>query len=688
MNNNMNTLDDVVSEVISLRRQGNPVHYSRIIRNNFHLMPKLADRLKQIQGVERAAKKVNCESNVEENLQTTFHDDIEFLRHSLPKYKIINNLYRGGQGAIYKAIQIATHREVVIKVLLDGPLATDRQRRRFSQEIELISKLQHPNIVTLYEAGVIRGREFYVMEYVDGHSIDDFILLNHYKLREIITLFTKVCDAVSAAHQIGIIHRDLKPSNIIVDQDGVPHVLDFGLAKYSSNLDTTEVNHLTLSGQIVGTLPYLSPEVVNSQSSPADVRSDVYSLAVVLFEIITGCYPYPVTGQTIDIIKTIIEHEPLSITKVLRHVDTYAKDKLRDINDDLERIIHKCLEKQPDQRYQSVGEFTKDLKHFLSGDPISIKANHLAYVSKKIILKYRKQFAILCILLMALMSTAVVTTISWRKAELLAKSYQSGLQAGSYNYLASIDRDAGRVNPAIEMLKSSISLSEFMDQQDPLVMRHVYDANHRLAELYLVLNRTEESIPYVQSTLHIAQSMVNQHPENNEWLRLMAFSLILQGKLYTNQGEIEFSITSFQYAINIYRKLSKTETPNTINLRDLSYSLGEISHCLIKLKQYDESYEAIQEAIQLRNSVISLDPSHINDEIEVIRLKCLLGYMYISIKTHSNDILAHDVLLDSKSCLERVRESSGSESRLRDINALQKNIDGNLALMERRLAQP
>lgn len=688
MNNNVNTLDDVVNEVISLRRQGDPVHYSRIIRNNFHLMPKLADRLKQLQGVERAAKMVNCESNVEENLQTTFHDDIEFLRQSLPKYKIINNLYRGGQGAIYKAIQIATHREVVIKVLLDGPLATDRQRRRFSQEIELISKLQHPNIVTLYEAGVIRGREFYVMEYVDGHSIDDFVLLNQYTLREIITIFTKVCDAVSAAHQIGIIHRDLKPSNIIVDQDGVPHVLDFGLAKYSSNLDTTDVNHLTLSGQIVGTLPYLSPEAVNSQSSPADVRSDVYSLAIILFEIITGCYPYPVKGQTIDIIKTIVEHEPLSITKVLRHADIYATNKLQEINDDLERIIHKCLEKQPDQRYQSVGEFTKDLKHFLSGDPISIKSTHLVYVGKKIILKYRKQFAILCILLMALISTAVVTTISWRKAESLAKSYQSGLQAGSFNNLASLDRDAGRVDPAIEMLKSSISLSEFMDQRDPLVMRHVYDANHRLAELYLDLNRTEESIPYVQSALRIAQSMANRFPDQSVWLRLTAFSFVLQGKLYKNQGDIKSSITSSHSAINIYRKLSNIDTDSIVHTRDLSYSLGELSHCLIKLKKYDGSLEAIQEAIQLRNNIIALDPNHINDEIELIRLKSLLGYMYISMKRHSNDILARDVLLDSKSRIERVRESTDGESRLRDIIALQKNIDSNLALVKRRLAQP
>ena len=162
----------------------------------------------------------------------------------------------------------------------------------------------------------------------------------------------------------------------------------------------------------------------------------------------------------------------------------------------------------------------------------------------------------------------------------------------------------------------------------------------------------------------------------------------MQCKLFNKQGDLNSSINSAQYAIDIYRNLSTYEPHSTTYLRDLSYTQGLLSRRLLKLKRYDESLETIQEAIQLRNSIIALDPNHINDEIELIRLQGLLGYYYISMKTHTNDILAHDVFLHAKSRLGQLIESSSSESRLRDIKALQKGIDGNLAIVERRLAQP
>ncbi|MHC4427001.1 MAG: serine/threonine-protein kinase, partial [Planctomycetota bacterium] len=218
---------------------------------------------------------------------------------TIPGYEVIEELHRGGQGVVYKARQLATKRVVALKVLLSGVFATSRQRLRFEREIDLVSALSHPGIVTVYDSGVTPGgRHWFAMEFVDGRPLDDHLRDRRavLSLRDLLGLFETVCSAVAYAHQRGVIHRDLKPGNILVDERGRPRVVDFGLAKPVDPEVAPEAATVTVAGGFLGTLAYASPEQAAGDPNAVDVRSDVYCLGVILYEMLCGEYPYDVSG--------------------------------------------------------------------------------------------------------------------------------------------------------------------------------------------------------------------------------------------------------------------------------------------------------------------------------------------------------------------------------------------------------
>lgn len=219
-------------------------------------------------------------------------------------YVILKELHRGGQGIVFQAVQQSTRRKVAIKVILQGPYASHNARRRFEREIQVIAQLKHPHIVEVFHSGVTKDhRQFCVMDYVRGVPLDRFVRENGLTLESAIELFLKVCDAVQYAHKHGVIHRDLKPSNILVDFEGSPKVLDFGLAK---QLLDTDPSLVSLTGQVIGTLPYMSPEQTKGNPDEIDTRTDVYSLGVIFYEILTGQFPYPVVGQVAEVLHRAI----------------------------------------------------------------------------------------------------------------------------------------------------------------------------------------------------------------------------------------------------------------------------------------------------------------------------------------------------------------------------------------------
>ena len=282
-------------------------------------------------------------------------------------YTIIRLLGRGGMGTVYEAEQAQPRRRVALKVVRSD-LVSHTTFGRFRREADVLGQLRHPGIAQIYEFGVgevsfngVRSHRqpFFAMELVEGRALDDYAAASQLPIAARLDLFARVCDAVQHAHQKGVIHRDLKPANLFVTTDGQPKVLDFGVARVT-DCDIQMTTMHTRSAQLVGTLPYMSPEQVGGHADRLDTRSDVYALGVVFYELVAGRLPYDLSELSIAAATRVIAEQPPA--------------KLGSVNGaldgDLESIAAKALEKDPARRYGSVGELAADVRRYLRHEPI------------------------------------------------------------------------------------------------------------------------------------------------------------------------------------------------------------------------------------------------------------------------------------------------------------------------------
>ena len=267
-------------------------------------------------------------------------------------YRVVRKISSGGMGEVYLAEDTALNRNVAIK-FLPATVSGDAERRaRFAREAQAAAKLSHPNIITIYEVSEYEGRPFFAMEYVEGESLAERIKLEDISPEKIIGLTVQICEGLQKAHQAGITHRDLKPSNIVIDSDGRIKILDFGLAAVKGD------KKLTRSGQALGTIYYMSPE--QTRGGEIDYRSDIFSLGVVLYELITGHLPFRGDNEA-SVLNAIANNIPEPLARYKSGVP-----------DELQRIVEKTLAKDPDYRYQSAADLASDLKRIGSGAMKSI----------------------------------------------------------------------------------------------------------------------------------------------------------------------------------------------------------------------------------------------------------------------------------------------------------------------------
>jgi serine/threonine protein kinase len=282
---------------------------------------------------------------------------VPFQARVFGDYELISEVARGGMGVVYRAKQAGLNRIVALKMILAGKLANADDVHRFRAEAEAAARLQHPNIVAVFEVGEIEGQHFFSMEFIDGASLSQMLHRGPIAGRRAARYLQILAQAVHYAHQQGIVHRDLKPSNILIDKADQPHITDFGLAK-QLNSD----NGKTRTGTVLGTPSYMAPEQAEGRTAAVGPAADIYSLGAVLYECITGRPPFR-NDNVYDTVRQVINDAPRR-----------PRDLNPKVDEDLELICLKCLEKDPALRYDSAEALADDLRRFLDGEPISARS--------------------------------------------------------------------------------------------------------------------------------------------------------------------------------------------------------------------------------------------------------------------------------------------------------------------------
>ena len=320
---------------------------------------------------------------------------------AIGRYRIVGVLGEGGMGIVYEAEQEQPRRSVALKIIKPG-FATPERLWRFEHESKALGRLQHPGIAQIYEASTADtgfGRQpYFAMELIRGQSLPAYARAHQLDTRQRLALTAKVCDAVQHAHQRGLIHRDLKPGNILVDETGQPKILDFGVARVTES--DAQATRQTDVGQIVGTLAYMSPEQVLGDPQEVDTRSDVYSLGVILYELLSGRLPYDVSHKHLhDAVQRIREEDPTSLSSISRNY-----------RGDIENIVGKALEKDKARRYESAADLAADIQRYLKDEPIAARPRSAGYQLRKFAKRHRALVAGVAAVFVVLAGGIVVST--------------------------------------------------------------------------------------------------------------------------------------------------------------------------------------------------------------------------------------------------------------------------------------
>lgn len=444
-------------------------------------------------------------------------------------YRVLGLLGQGGMGQVYLAEQETPRRTVALKVVRAGP-GSEHLVKRFLHEVSVLGLLKHPGIAQIYDAGIAesqgRSQPYFAMELVKGRPLCEHAEAEGLRARERLDLFARVCDAVQHAHHKGVIHRDLKPGNILVEENGQPKVLDFGVAR-ATNHDVQAVTLQTDVGQLVGTLPYMSPEQVTGDPAELDTRSDVYTLGVVLFELLTGKLPHAVASR--------------AITEAIRVVSEQDAPRLSTVDrvwsGDVETIVAKALERDKSRRYQSAGDLAEDIRRHLRCEPILARPPSTMYQISRFARRNKPLVVASLISLLALV--AGVAGVSWQAVSAERARHRAAATSEFLEtVLASADpggadgRDARVVDilrKASQRLSEQAALPQGTRKQDYRVTASLHNT---IGSTYVGLGLYGEAEGEFRKAYQVYSERRGENsPLSLEYLNNIAFAVRHQGRL-------------------------------------------------------------------------------------------------------------------------------------------------------------
>jgi tRNA A-37 threonylcarbamoyl transferase component Bud32/tetratricopeptide (TPR) repeat protein len=559
----------------------------------------------------------------------------EAVGQTLGRYKLLEKVGEGGCGVVYVAEQsVPVRRRVALKVIKLG-MDTKQVVARFEAERQALAMMDHPNIAKVLDAGTTDlGRPFFVMELVRGIRITDYCDQANLTTKERIDLFIKVCQAIQHAHQKGIIHRDIKPSNILVTlHDGVPvpKVIDFGIAKATEGRLTDSTVYTQLH-QFIGTPAYMSPEQAEMSGLDVDTRSDIYSLGVLLYELLTGSTPFDATelmSQGIDAMrKTIREKEPVrpstrfatlkgdDLTTMAKRRSSDSSKLMYQLKGDLDWIVMKCLEKDRQRRYETANGLAADLKRHLINEPIVARPPSAAYKFQKAFRRNKLVYAAGFAVSVALLLGIVVSTsqaLRAKRAEAQALQSRSDAEKLSnfmLDYFYAQLEPSGQYETVAALAKRAV---EYYDNLPASLRTPDTERNHAmaLARLALVTSRQgdfQTALPMAKEVVTTLEKFHHQGDQSDGTIYALGLALEAESYVYLAQGGFMAASGSLQQGADLLRPFANSAEGS----RRVKLQYANILNYLSHAQSLEQGVATCEEALHVLAGLGALDFSDLN----------------------------------------------------------------------------